>query len=47
MAHLWDAIRASAARGGAVIANPAAEPAVRAATTPGESGPLMRQEVLG
>jgi hypothetical protein len=32
MARLWDAIRASAARGGAVITNPTAGPALHAAT---------------
>ena len=47
MARLWDAIRESAARGGAVISNPTAGPAVHAATPTAESGRVMRQEVAG
>jgi predicted dehydrogenase len=46
MARLWDAIRESAARGGAVIGNPTAGSAVHAAPTAG-SGPSMRQEAAG
>ncbi len=44
MARLWDAIRESAARGGAVITNPTAQAATAPATTAAVGG-SMRQEV--